>query len=63
MELHFSSQPERCEPLARQSVTLARQLRDPATLAFALNARHWAQRGQDEVGERLEIADEIIRQR
>jgi DNA-binding SARP family transcriptional activator len=61
MELHFSSQPKRCEPLARQSVTLARQLRDPSTLAFALNARHWAQRGQDEVGELLEIADEIIR--
>ena len=61
MELHFSSQPQRCETLARQSVTLARQLRDPSSLAFALNARHWAQRGQDEVGELLEIADEIIR--
>jgi DNA-binding SARP family transcriptional activator len=61
MELHFSSQTQRCAPLARESVKLARQLRDPSTLAFALNARHWAQRGQDEVGERLEIADEIIR--
>ena len=29
MELHFSSQPKRCVTLARQSVTLARQLRDP----------------------------------
>ena len=29
MELHFSGEPERCQTLARQSVTLARQLRDP----------------------------------
>ena len=34
---------------------------DPSTLAFALNAHHWAQRGQDEVGELLAIADQIIR--
>ena len=61
MELHFSNEPKRCQALARQSVTLARQLGDPSTLAFALNARHWAQRGQDEVGELLAIADEIIR--
>ena len=37
------------------------ELGDPSTLAFALNAHHWAQRGQDEVGELLAIADEIIR--
>ena len=61
MELHFSGEPERCQALARQSVALARRLADPSTLAFALNARHWAQRGQDEVGELLAIADEIIR--
>ena len=62
MELHFSNEPDRCEELARQSVALARQLDDPPTLAFALNARHWAQRGQDEVDELLAMADEIIRQ-
>ena len=61
MELHFSNQPERCQALARQGVALARRLGDPSTLAFALNARHWAQRGQDEVGELLAMADEIIR--
>ena len=61
MELHFSNEPERCQALARQAVALARRLGDPSTLAFALNAHHWAQRGQDEVGELLAIADEIIR--
>jgi DNA-binding SARP family transcriptional activator/tetratricopeptide (TPR) repeat protein len=60
MELHFASEPERCQALARQSVTVARGLGDPSTLAFALNARHWAQRGQDDIGELLAIADEII---
>ena len=61
MELHFSNEPERCQALARQAVALARRLGDPSTLAFALNAHHWAQRGQDEVGELLAIADQIIR--
>ena len=61
MELHFASEPQRCRTSARRSVALARELGDPATLAFALNAHHWAQRGHDEVGELLAIADEIIR--
>ena len=61
MELHFANEPERCRALARQGVELARRLGDASTLAFALNARHWAERGQDEVGELLAIADEIIR--
>jgi DNA-binding SARP family transcriptional activator/tetratricopeptide (TPR) repeat protein len=60
MELHFSHEPERCQALARQAVALARRLGDPSTLAFALNTHHWAQRGQDEVGELLAIADQII---
>ena len=60
MELHFSSEPERCQAVARQSVALARRLADPSTLAFALNAHHWAQRGQDDIVELLAIADEII---
>jgi DNA-binding SARP family transcriptional activator/tetratricopeptide (TPR) repeat protein len=60
MELHFSDEPERCQALARQAVALARRLGDPSTLASALNAHHWAQRGQDEVGELLAIADQII---
>ena len=61
MELHFAGEPERCEARARQAVALARRVDDASTLAFALNARHWAQRGQDEVDELLTIADEIIR--
>ena len=60
MELHFSSEPERCQAVARQSVAMARRLADPSTLAFALNAHHWAQRGQEDIVELLAIADEII---
>jgi predicted ATPase len=62
MELHFSNEPERCQALARQGVALARRLGDPATLAFVLNAHHWARRGQDELRELLAIAEEIIGQ-
>ena len=61
MELHFANEPERCRTLARQGVELARRLGDASTLAFTLNARHWAERGRDEVGELLAIADEIVR--
>ena len=60
MELHFANEPERCRALARQGVELARRHGDAATLAFALNACHWAERAQDNVGELLAIADEII---
>jgi DNA-binding SARP family transcriptional activator/tetratricopeptide (TPR) repeat protein len=60
MELHFSGEPERCRAVARQSVALARRLDDPSTLAFALNAYHWAQRGREDVGELLALADETI---
>lgn len=60
MELHFSDEPERCRALARQCAALARRLGDSSTLAFALNAHHWAQRGHEEAGELLGIADEII---
>jgi tetratricopeptide (TPR) repeat protein len=61
MELHFAHEPERCQALARQAVALARRLGDPATLAFALNAHDWAQRGEVEVGELLAVAEEIVR--
>src|SRR4051794_9341819 len=61
MEFHFADEPERCGALARQGVELARRLGDASTLAFTLNARHWAERGQDEVGELLAIADETVR--
>ena len=61
MELHFADEPERCRALARQGVALARRLGDPSTLAFALNARHWAERGRDDVAEQLAVAEEVIR--
>jgi DNA-binding SARP family transcriptional activator/tetratricopeptide (TPR) repeat protein len=60
MELHFSGEPERCQALARQSVAQARRLSDPATLAFALNAHHWAQRSQENIRELLAVSDEIV---
>jgi tetratricopeptide (TPR) repeat protein len=60
MELHFSREPERCRAVARQAVAVARRLDDAPTLAFALNAYHWAQRGQEELGKLLALADEII---
>jgi tetratricopeptide (TPR) repeat protein len=59
MEIH-SNEPERCRARAREGVAIARRLADPSTLAFALNARHWAQRGQDAVDELLVTADEIV---
>ena len=58
---HFANEPERCRALARQGVELARRLGDASTLAFTLNARHWAERGHDELGKLLAIADEIVR--
>jgi DNA-binding SARP family transcriptional activator len=61
MELHFAGKPERCKARARQAVALARRGDDASTLAFTLNAHHWAQRGQDDVDELLTIADETIR--
>ena len=60
MELHFANEPKRCRALARQGVELARRLGDASTLAFTLNARHWAERGHDEVDELLAIADETV---
>jgi DNA-binding SARP family transcriptional activator/tetratricopeptide (TPR) repeat protein len=60
MELHFADEPERCRALARQGVGVARRLGDASTLAFALNARHWAERGRDELVELLALADDII---
>ncbi|MBI4259981.1 MAG: AAA family ATPase [Actinobacteria bacterium] len=46
--------------LGREAVEMARRLDDPATLAFALNARLQAVWGPESVEERLEVATEIL---
>jgi predicted ATPase len=55
----FESSPRR-ESLSRASVDLGRRLGDGPTLAYALNARHLAVWGPDNLKERLGLAAEII---
>jgi tetratricopeptide (TPR) repeat protein len=50
----------RRESLSRASVELARRLGDGQTLAYALNARHLAVWGPDNIEERLMLAAEIV---
>lgn len=45
--------------LSEEAVTLARRTGDPATLADALAAQHWALLGPDHVPARLAVADEM----
>jgi len=40
---------------------MARRVSDTATLAYALNSRHWALWGDENVEERLAAATEIVR--
>ncbi|HEY3019480.1 MAG TPA: AAA family ATPase, partial [Solirubrobacteraceae bacterium] len=60
MELYFTDGDERRLALVEQAVGKARGLGDPATLAYALNARHDALWGPQNAEERLAIADEVI---
>jgi tetratricopeptide (TPR) repeat protein len=60
MELYFTDGDERRLALVEQAVEKARGLGDPATLAYALNARHDALWGPQNAEERLAIADEVI---
>jgi predicted ATPase len=55
----FESSSQR-ESLSRASVDLARRLGDGLTLAYALNARHLAVWGPDNLEERLGLAVEIV---
>jgi tetratricopeptide (TPR) repeat protein len=50
----------RRDSLSRASVELARRLGDPATLAYALNARHLAVWGPENLEERLMLVAEIV---
>jgi DNA-binding SARP family transcriptional activator/tetratricopeptide (TPR) repeat protein len=59
LELYYAGRPERRMLLSEASVQLARRLGDPATLATALDARHYALWRPENVEERLEVAGEL----
>lgn len=61
VELHFSADAERRETLSQAAVAAARRLPDVATLAYVVNARHFAVWDSAEVEERLALADEAVR--
>ena len=60
MELYFGGAPERRAGLVDEAVAIARRLDDPATIAYALNARYAALWAPENVTERLAIADEVL---
>jgi hypothetical protein len=60
MELYFAGAAERRATLVDEALAIARRLDDPATLAYALNARYAALWGPENVSERLAIADEVL---
>jgi len=60
MELYFAGAEERRAILVDEAVAIARRLGDPATLAYALNARYAALWGPANVEDRLETANEVI---
>jgi DNA-binding SARP family transcriptional activator len=51
---------ERAASLSREAIETARQLDDPAALAYALGARHVVVWGPDSGPERRELVDELI---
>ncbi len=58
--LHYAPGGERRESQSREAVDVARRTHDVGALAYALAARHYTLCGPSDVGERLEIADEIL---
>jgi tetratricopeptide (TPR) repeat protein len=61
LELYYAGQPERRLALSEEAVAIARRIGDPATLAFALDARHYVLWRPENVEERLEVAAELRR--
>ncbi len=61
LELTFSDESQRTEPLSRQAVEMARRLGDIAALGNALRARWMAVWGPDGLDERSALAGEILR--
>jgi predicted ATPase len=60
MELYFAPAPERRTTLADEALATARRLGDPATLAYALTARHAALWDPSGAEERVAIAREVV---
>jgi tetratricopeptide (TPR) repeat protein len=60
MELYVGGTPERRRRLVEEALEVARRLDDPATIAYALNARYAALWAPENVAERLAIADEVL---
>lgn len=60
IELQFSREHERVDELTREAVEMARRLRDPAALGWALTHRHHAAFGVEHPRERLRLSEEII---
>jgi class 3 adenylate cyclase/tetratricopeptide (TPR) repeat protein len=52
--------PKRREQLARDAVSMARRVGDPATLAYALNDAHFVLHGPGSDDDRVELASELI---
>ncbi len=61
LELYYAGQPERRMALSEEAVAIARRIADPATLATALDARHYVLWRPENVEERLEVAAELRR--
>ena len=61
LELYYAGQPERRMALSEEAVAIARRIGDPATLASALDARHYVLWRPENVEERLEVAAELRR--
>jgi class 3 adenylate cyclase len=61
MVLYTSPERERCDPLSRDAVAMARRIGDAAILAYALHSRHAVLQGPRHLDERLAIASEIVR--
>ncbi len=59
LELYYAGQPERRMLLSEASVRIARRIGDPATLAAALDARHYVLWRPENVEERLDVAAEL----
>jgi tetratricopeptide (TPR) repeat protein len=60
VELYFSDAEERRAALSQQAVEMARRSGHAATLAYAVNARHFALWDSPDVEERLSLANEGI---
>jgi class 3 adenylate cyclase/tetratricopeptide (TPR) repeat protein len=61
MELYWTGDRDRMDSLSREAVEIARTTGETATLGYALESRHWALWGPDDLDERLAVAREIAR--